>query len=112
MGMGLVAVAMSVASLWALARIDEPAPAAATASAPTGAGSLSGFVPAGVAYLLFGLGYIGYMTFIIAWLRQNGASTTDVVLMWSLLGVTTLAARSCGAGRSRAGAAAGRWPPS
>jgi predicted MFS family arabinose efflux permease len=45
------------------------------------------FLPALVAYLLFGLGYIGYMTFIITLLREQRVSYDEVVAFYSLLGV-------------------------
>src|SRR5690606_8418719 len=48
------------------------------------------------AYFLFGLGYIAYMTFIIAWLRQNPVEgllpATVTSVMWSALGSMTLMA--------------------
>lgn len=53
-------------------------------------------LPELVAYFLFGLGYIAYMTFIIAWLRQNPVPgllpATVTSVMWSVLGSMTLLA--------------------
>lgn len=53
-------------------------------------------VPEFTGYFLFGLGYIAYITFIIAWLRQNpveGVSPAAVTsIMWSVLGTMTLLA--------------------
>ncbi|MBK7721923.1 MAG: YbfB/YjiJ family MFS transporter [Austwickia sp.] len=40
-----------------------------------------------VSYLLFGAGYIAYMTFVVALLRADGASATTVSVFWSLLGL-------------------------
>ena len=37
-------------------------------------------------YALFGVGYIGYMTFVIALLREQGASGQAVTLFYALLG--------------------------
>jgi predicted MFS family arabinose efflux permease len=42
-------------------------------------------------YLMFGLGYIGYMTFIITLLREQGASTGTVVAFYVLLGTGVIA---------------------
>lgn len=42
--------------------------------------------PALTAYGLFGLGYIGYMTFIVAFLRAGGASSLAIQGFWVLLG--------------------------
>ncbi len=41
-------------------------------------------------YFLFGVGYIGYMTFVIALIRQQGASPQQVTLFYSLLGVAVV----------------------
>ena len=41
-------------------------------------------------YALFGVGYIGYMTFVIALLREQGASGEAVTLFYALLGVTVV----------------------
>ncbi|MDS1141231.1 YbfB/YjiJ family MFS transporter [Pusillimonas sp. SM2304] len=53
-------------------------------------------LPEFTAYFLFGLGYIAYMTFIVAWLRKALAPAISVAattsIMWSLLGVMTLLA--------------------
>ena len=34
-----------------------------------------------VAYALFGLGYIAYMTFVIAWMRDGGAGTGALIAL-------------------------------
>ncbi len=47
----------------------------------------AGLVPALVAYLLFGLGYIAYMTFVVDLLRDRGTGTGGVTLFWSVLGI-------------------------
>jgi predicted MFS family arabinose efflux permease len=43
------------------------------------------------AYLLFGLGYIGYMTFVITLLREQGLSGSVIVAFYCLLGVGVMA---------------------
>ncbi len=45
--------------------------------------------PAALAYFLFGLGYITYMTFVIAFLRDQGSSAAQVSLFWLMLGLST-----------------------
>jgi predicted MFS family arabinose efflux permease len=42
-------------------------------------------------YAMFGVGYIGYMTFIIALLRERGQSAESVTLFYALLGVAVMA---------------------
>ena len=43
------------------------------------------------AYTLFGVGYIGYMTFVVALLRSQGRSVTEITLFYALLGVAVMA---------------------
>ena len=40
-----------------------------------------------VGYLLFGAGYIGYMTFMIAWVRDTGGGAIVQSAFWSLIGI-------------------------
>lgn len=44
-------------------------------------------LPSLIGYFFFSAGYIVYMTFVIAWLKQNSASLLMVMLCWSILGV-------------------------
>jgi len=50
------------------------------------------------AYFLFGLGYIGYMTFVIALLKEQGMSAHMITWFYTLLGVAVLAASRLWAG--------------
>jgi predicted MFS family arabinose efflux permease len=43
-----------------------------------------------LAYFCFALGYIAYMTFAVALIRQNGANTAQVALFWATLGISTM----------------------
>ena len=49
-------------------------------------------------YTMFGVGYIGYMTFVIALLREQGASGAAVTVFYALLGVAVLASSRIWAG--------------
>ena len=49
-------------------------------------------------YGMFGVGYIGYMTFVVALLREQGASGTAVTVFYALLGVAVLASSRIWAG--------------
>src|SRR5262249_18491866 len=40
------------------------------------------------AYFLFGAGYIAYMTFMIAYVRDGGGGAASQSLFWSLIGVS------------------------
>lgn len=42
-------------------------------------------------YTLFGMGYIGYMTFVVALLREQGSSALAVTVFYGLLGLAVMA---------------------
>ena len=50
------------------------------------------------AYLMFGVGYIGYMTFVIALLKEQGMAAGTITLFYSLLGLAVIAASRIWAG--------------
>jgi len=43
------------------------------------------------AYLMFGIGYIGYMTFVVTLLREQGLAPTLIVAFYALLGLGVIA---------------------
>ena len=55
-----------------------------------------GFAMAG--YACFGIGYIGYMTFVIALLRDQGVAPADITLFYALLGAAVVASGRLWAG--------------
>jgi MFS family permease len=85
--MGGISAAMTIASVWAASHIDEPQSATGSSSWQPRA-----FMPQLAAYVCFGVGYIAYMTFVIAWMRDNGAGTDQVIAVWFVLGLATLVA--------------------
>ncbi len=126
-----LACALATAVLWWPARAlhtllaPSPSPSAAPApgTAPSGGMPPSppsvrpappervrwgALAPALAGYGLFGVGYIGYMTFVIALLREQGASGGDVTWFYALLGVAVVLSSRIWAGlldRSRGGQA-------
>jgi len=50
------------------------------------------------AYFLFGIGYIGYMTFVIALLKEQGMSAQRITWFYTLLGLAVVAASRLWAG--------------
>lgn len=88
---GAVCVPITALSIAASARIDEPGVPGVSTS-----WQWRPCVPEFTAYFVFGLGYIAYITFIIAWLKQHPvaglppAAVTSI--MWSILGSMTLLA--------------------
>ena len=49
-------------------------------------------------YGLFGVGYIGYMTFVIALLREQSATTMTITVFYTLLGLAVMASSRIWAG--------------
>ncbi len=103
----------------ALRRLDAapaataPHPAAAAADRAVAARvfRLRDFAPALAGYAMFGVGYIGYMTFVVALLRAQGVSAGAVTLFYALLGLAVLLSSRIWAGlldRSRGGEALAR----
>lgn len=86
-GMGYASLLMSVAAAWSAWGIAEPGKMAGEAR-----WRLRPFAAELASYTMFALGYIGYMTFVIAWMRLNGASTATVIAVWFVLGLATLLA--------------------
>ena len=67
--------------------------------------------PALLGYGLFGVGYIGYMTFVVALLREQGASGGAITAFYALLGLSVVLSSRIWAGlldRSRGGEALAR----
>ncbi|MCX7274491.1 MAG: YbfB/YjiJ family MFS transporter [Burkholderiales bacterium] len=85
--MGVVALLMTVATFWAAMRIEEPGAGSGSAR-----WQLRPLAAEFAAYALFAMGYIGYMTFVIAWMREQGADTGMVSAVWFVLGLATLLA--------------------
>ena len=83
-----IAAALCTAVVAAAARRVDARPA--TRSAQTRTRWLA-LAPALLAYLMFGIGYIGYMTFIVTLLREHGLSAPLVVGFYILLGAGVIA---------------------
>ena len=84
----LGAVALAATALTGLAtRGLEPAAAARPPRVPV---AWRGFAFALVSYFLFGLGYIGYMTFVVTLLREQGLGSTAVTAFYTLLGLAVM----------------------
>jgi MFS family permease len=87
LAMGWASVAMTVGTVWAASRIAEPQSALGSAD-----WRLAEFRPQFAAYICFGVGYIAYLTFVIALMREHGSSTAEVMAMWFVFGLATLVA--------------------
>ena len=82
----LSAVALSASVPAAFACREPPEPPAASRRWP-----VRRLLPAMTSYALFGVGYIAYMTFIIAFLVSRGARPGEVSVFWVLLGAAVIA---------------------
>jgi predicted MFS family arabinose efflux permease len=89
---------------------EQPVAQASVAGVPEEfAWSRFGFSLAG--YGMFGVGYIGYMTFAVALLRSQGASAQAIAVFYGLLGLAVVASSRIWAGlldRHRGGGAMAR----
>nr|WP_295781101.1 YbfB/YjiJ family MFS transporter [Rhodoferax sp.] len=99
--LALACVLASAALLWP-ARVMANA-AFPAVDAPGGAQQVQHFRwrPFGFAlggYTLFGMGYIGYMTFVVALLREQGSSALAVTVFYGLLGLAVMASSRIWAG--------------
>jgi len=52
---------------------------------------LKSYIPALMGYFMFGVGYIGYMTFVVALLKQLGLSNTTLNIFYAILGFSVMA---------------------
>ena len=109
-GLAATCLAATAVLAWparALQDIDAT-PGAAVATGPTAPFRWRDFGFGLAGYAMFGMGYIGYMTFVIALLREQGVSPARVTLFYALLGVAVVASSRIWAGlldRSRGGRA-------
>ncbi len=81
-----------------LARADAAGPAVADAASARRVFRVRDFGFALAGYTGFGVGYIGYMTFVIALLREQGASPGAITAFYALLGVAVVASSRIWAG--------------
>lgn len=96
--LALACLLASMALVWparVMARWDAPAATAGTAMQDFRWRQF-GFGLAG--YTLFGVGYIGYMTFVVALLRAQGSSALAVTVFYALLGLAVVASSRIWAG--------------
>lgn len=98
---GLAAfAALAAAAGWGAARSEAPEPPAAA-----GRRRMRRLWRTAVAYLLFAGGYIAYITFLSAALAQKHTPTWQVSMLWTLLGISAMAAPPLW------NRLIGQWPP-
>jgi len=77
---------------------DSPPSMASTHQAAPATRGLRQWFFALLGYGCFGVGYIGYMTFVVALLREQGAGPADITLFYALLGVAVVVSSRVWAG--------------
>lgn len=84
--------AVALLALWPTAgRLDHASAASTTEQAhPAMRFQLSQWVAGLAGYACFGVGYIGYMTFVIALLREQGASGATIAWFYAALGLAVV----------------------
>ena len=87
LAIGVVSLAFTVFSVWGARSVHEPSRTNANGTWP-----IRAFMPALGSYFLFGVGYIAYMTFVVAWMVSHGRSALEVALTWGMLGIATMTA--------------------
>jgi predicted MFS family arabinose efflux permease len=83
--LGAMSLVMSVFATLAAWPIASPSPQ--RLPMPWSKGPL---LPLFIGYGCFALGYFAYMTFIVAWMRERGASGSDIAVVWAVLGLSTV----------------------
>ncbi len=91
LGIGTLALLATVAMALVLRRSLTAAPAATEAAVSTRRSRPRALDAAMLAYVLFGLGYIGYMTFVLALLREQGLGADAIVVFYVVLGLAVIA---------------------
>ncbi len=99
--LSLACVAGTFLLLWpaqVLGRMDAAAAVNARAPDVQRLFTWRAFAPGLAGYTMFGVGYIGYMTFVIALLREQGVGPGRITLFYALLGVAVVASSRIWAG--------------
>jgi MFS family permease len=88
LGLGIVAAVGCVPAIWAARALVPP-----SSAAPQGGHARLPYrrmLAALGGYFLFGLGYLIYLTFLVAWMREDGAEAWLVAVVWSTMGIGTM----------------------
>jgi len=85
-GLGVASLVLSCAAALAARRAVG---GGASQTSSTGPGTVS-LMPALGSYTLYAAGYIGYMTFIIASVREGGGTALQASLWWMVLGIASI----------------------
>jgi predicted MFS family arabinose efflux permease len=84
--LGIISAAGLPVAWWAARNVPEPV---GGSMAVLKVDELRQLAPTFVGYTLFGAGYVGYMTFIIALLQKQGGSSEQMIWFWFVLGLVS-----------------------
>ncbi len=96
--LGAVCLLATVLLVWAARAMAPWTSGAAAASGNAAVFQWRTFRYGLMGYLLFGVGYIGYMTFVVALLRTQGRSALEIAVFYGLLGLAVVASSRIWAG--------------
>ena len=100
-GLALACLLATLVLVWparALQRMEQVGAAAQPAPGVQRSFRWWHFAPGLAGYFMFGVGYIGYMTFVIALLREAGEGPARITWFYALLGLAVLASSRIWAG--------------
>jgi len=84
--LGCLTIVCAVPALFTVRRI---AMRPVNQNAPASIRRLAGMGSIGASYFCFGVGYIGYMTFVIAYLRGSDIGSYGIALFWVVVGIAS-----------------------
>src|SRR5215470_12923492 len=87
LAIGGVSALFGALGIWGARQIEDPASGPQHSAWP-----IAEFRAGLGSYFLVGVGYIAYMTFVVAWMRSHGASSFDIALTWGTLGIAAMIA--------------------
>ena len=82
--LGIISLLFLPLGLWAASQVRSPVQSK-TSAIPL---PLSQMIPELAGYAGFGLGYIVYLTFLSAWMKDHAASASFITLIWVILGLS------------------------
>jgi predicted MFS family arabinose efflux permease len=102
-GLAAACVAATAVLVWPARVLHREERSAQTGAASSAAGAAPSvpwrrMAPALAGYTLFGVGYIGYMTFVIALLREQGVGAAAITTFYALLGLAVVGSARIWAG--------------
>lgn len=96
--LAMVCMVATLLLLWPARVLQRLAPPVAVGANPANLFKWRWFAFALAGYGMFGVGYIGYMTFVIALLHEQGAGVTAITVFYALLGLAVVASSRIWAG--------------